>query len=1242
MNLYENLTGKYSVSKTLCFDLIPQGKTLENIISNGILDEDEHRAESVGKVKKLIDDFHKSFIDSVLDNVKLQKLNDYYDYFVMTNRDEKDRQRFLHITDNLRKEIADSFKSHPLFKKMFGKELFTEILPKHCNSEEEFSLLEEFKGFTTYFTGFNNTRKNIYSDEAIVSSVAYRLIHNNLPLFIQNIFLFDKLEQKIEGIRDLLNRDFGSHISGSIDDYFTLDGYNKVLSQKAISAYNLLIGGYSTETGDKIKGINEYINLHNQKSERADRLSFFKPLKKQILSDVQSFSFILDKFETDEDVERAINKYWMSVRPVLGGNNTSEHGSISSMLQLLLNIRTYELEEIYVRSDFIKTLSQRLFGKWNLLSLAMDAWYDQNYSGKKKAGTKAYEQEKESFFKNKDRYSISFINECCAYLDETKEAHVERFFERYCDEDYRNFSVILPELEKEMRYYFDSADSQEKSKKSIKNRKGAVNAVKKFLDEIMEYYHFLSPLSVKADSLKAGNEFYDSFVPFYDVVSGIVPLYNKVRNYMTKKPYSNEKIKLNFSNALLLSGWSVSKESSNSAVMLRKDGLYYLGIMDKSAKKIFEGSYPSDGEVYEKMEYRLLPGPNKMLPKIFLASKNAVDIFQPSEQVLSIYKNGTFKKGDNFSLDDCHILIDYFKSCIQKYEEWNKFDFKFSDTKTYEDISGFYREVEHQGYKMTFRDVSQAYVDQMVEEGKLYLFQIYNKDFSPYSKGTPNLHTLYFKALFTPENLSNVVYKLNGDAEIFYRKKSIDSDNVITHPANEPVINKNPLNTNKESLFKYTLYKDRRYTVDKFQFHVPITMNFKATGTERINLDVNMALKSSDDTYVIGINRGERHLLYVTVIDSSGRIIEDYSLNEIVNEYKGVVHRTDYHSLLENKANDRDASRKNWDTIENIKDLKEGYISQVVHKITQLMSKYQAVVVIEDLNFGFLRGRQHIEKNVYQKFVEKLINKLNYYVDKNIDADKNGGLYHAYQLANGFESIKKLGKQSGVLFFAPSYYISNIDPTTGFVNLLYVKYENVKAAKDFFTKFDDIYFDAEHDYFCFDIDYSRFTDKAAGTKENWTLCSYGERVRTFRNPAKNMMWDAEVVYPTELLKELFYRYNVEFEGQPEVSLKDSILAQSDKGFFKELMHALEITLQMRNYGEEIDYIISPVLNKNGNFFDSRSGIMGLPSNIESNGAYNIARKGLWMINQIKNAEYDKLGKEKLAMSVQDWLCFAQK
>jgi len=116
-------------------------------------------------------------------------------------------------------------------------------------------------------------------------------------------------------------------------------------------------------------------------------------------------------------------------------------------------------------------------------------------------------------------------------------------------------------------------------------------------------------------------------------------------------------------------------------------------------------------------------------------------------------------------------------------------------------LSGFYHEVEHQGYKISFQSAADSFIDDLVNEGKLYLFQIYNKDFSPFSKGKPNLHTLYWKMLFAEENLKDVVYKLNGEAEIFYRKLSIAAKNRTVHKAKEILQNKNPDNPKATSKF---------------------------------------------------------------------------------------------------------------------------------------------------------------------------------------------------------------------------------------------------------------------------------------------------------------------------------------------------------------------------------------------------------------------------------------------------------
>lgn len=206
----------------------------------------------------------------------------------------------------------------------------------------------------------------------------------------------------------------------------------------------------------------------------------------------------------------------------------------------------------------------------------------------------------------------------------------------------------------------------------------------------------------------------------------------------------------------------------------------------------------------------------------------------------------------------------------------------------------------------------------------------------------------------------------------------------------------------------YDIVKDYRYSVDKFFIHLPMTINFKAAGFSPIN---NIALKNialKDDMHIIGIDRGERNLIYVSVIDTKGNIVEQRNFN--------IVNGIDYKEKLKQKELDRDNARKNWKEIGKIKDLKEGYLSLVVHEIAKLVVKYNAIITMEDLNQGFKRGRFKVERQVYQKFETMLINKLNYLVDKDLAVDQEGGLLRGYQLTYIPESLKVLGDNADISF----------------------------------------------------------------------------------------------------------------------------------------------------------------------------------------------------------------------------------
>ena len=1234
----KDLTGQYSLSKTLRFELKPIGKTLEHIEQKGLLTQDEQRAEEYEQMKGIIDRYHKAFITMCLRNCKikvnntddeLDSLEEYSSLLSKSKRDADDEDKLEKIKENLRKQIVNAFKSGNTYGDLFKKELIKNHLPDFVTDEEEKQVVEHFCNFTTYFTGFHDNRKNMYSDEAKSTAIAYRLIHENFPRFFDNLRSFAKIsESEVANRFPEIESAFSLYLNVEhIADMFHVDYFPVVLTQEQIDVYNNIIGGKTEEDGTKIQGINEYINLYNQHHPDV-KLPFLKPLYKMILSDKVALSWLPEEFENDEEMLTAINDFYKSVQPVIFGDDEN------CIRHLLTNIAEYNTDHIYISNDLGLTgISQQLFDQYCIFEDAIKDELRRNVkqTPKEKRNPELLEERIKNLFKKEKSFSISYLD---SLIKDKGEDTIESYYAKLgaFDRDGKQTVNLLTQIE---MAYIAAKEVLDGKYDNINQSEEATKYIKDLLDAFKSLQHYIKPLLGSGEEAEKDNVFSSQLLNVWEALDVVTPLYNKVRNWLTRKPYSTKKIKLNFENAQLLGGWDMNKEADYASVLLRKNNQYYLAIMDKKHNHAFDiETLPSDGACFEKIDYKLLPGANKMLPKVFF-SKSRINEFAPSTDIQIAYRQETHKKGKNFNLADCHRLIDFFKQSIAKHEDWSKFPFHFSDTSTYEDISGFYREVEQQGYTIGFRKISESYIYRLVDEGKLYLFQIWNKDFSDYSKGTPNMHTLYWKALFDKANLADVVYKLNGQAEVFYRKRSLQKENTTVHKALQPIKNKNTQNEKSTSTFDYDIVKDRRYTVDKFHFHVPITINFKSSGRPNINEHVLDIIRHHGIEHVIGIDRGERHLLYLSLIDLKGRIIKQMTLNEI-KQQTGGNYGTNYKELLAAREGDRAEARRNWKKIENIKDLKAGYLSQVVHVIAQMMVEYNAIVVLEDLNMGFMRGRQKIERSVYEQFEHMLIDKLNFYVDKKKEACAPGGLLHGLQLANKFESFNKLGKQSGCLFYVPAWNTSKIDPVTGFVNMLDARYESVESSRRFFSRFDVIRYNEEKNWFEFTFDYNNFHAKLDGTKTQWTLCTYGSRIKTFRNPAKLNQWDNEEVVLTDEFKKVFANAGINIHG----NLKEAICSLAKREHLEPLMHLMKLLLQLRNSktNSEVDYMLSPVA-ENGVFYDSRSCNGNLPIDADANGAYNIARKGLWVLRQIQDSKPgDKLN---LALSNKEWLRFVQ-
>ena len=1100
------------------------------------------------------------------------------------------------------------------------------------------------------------------------------------------------------------------------------------MTQKKIDNYNYIVGV-----------VNKAVNLYKQQHKTV-RIPLLKTLHKMILSDRVTPSWLPERFESDEEMLTAIKAAYESLKEVLVGDDDD------SLRNLLLNIDNFDLEHIYIAKDSgLTSISQQIFGYYDTYTLAIkDQLQRENPATKKqRENPNFYDERIDKLYKKEGSFSIAYLNR----LVDTKE-HITineyyRLFGSYCREEGKRKDDFFKRIDGAycaISHLFLGKHGE------IAQSDSDIELIQKLLDAYKGLQRFIKPLLGHGDEADKDNEFDAKLRKVWDELDIITPLYDKVRNWLSRKIYNPEKIKLCFeNNGKLLSGWSDNQTESDNgtqyggyifrkkneigeydfylgisadAKLFRRDatigyedGMYerfnYYHLKPKTLLgKSYIGKYKEDSNAVLsafnaaitklQLEKKLVPKDNEKVPtylkrfkqyyadfyQILMNADIVVDAYkrendQDSEEVLSVFKDAVTKLHLEKKLvpkDNEKVPI-YLKRLKQKYA--NFYQILMNDVNVVDayksmkqhilatlaslirvpaaielaaqtdlDIDELIDEIMNlPSESFGYFPVATAAIEEANKREKkpLFLFKMSNKDLSyaaksseglRKSRGTENLHTMYLKALL---GMTQNVFSI-GSGMVFFRHKTKGlAETTARHKANEFIANKNKLNDKKKSIFAYGIVKNKRFTVDKYLFKLSVKLNYSQPNNNKIdvNSEVREIISNGGIKHIIGIDRGERNLLYLSLIDLKGNIVMQKSLNILKDDHN--AKGTDYKGLLTEREGERQDARRNWKKIANIKDLKRGYLSQVVHIISKMLVEYNAIVVLEDLNPGFIRGRQKIERNVYEQFERMLIDKLNFYVDKHKDANETGGLLHALQLTSEFENFKKSEHQNGCLFYIPAWNTSKIDPATGFANLFDTRYTNAVEAQKFFSKFDEIRYNEEKDRFEFEFDYDKFTQKAHGTRTKWTLCTYGMRLRSFKNPAKQYNWDSEVVVLTDEFKRILGKVGIDIHE----NLKDAICNLEDKKDLEPLMQFMKLLLQLRNSRKnpEEDYILSPVADENGIFYDSRSCGDTLPKNADANGAYNIARKGLMLIEQIKNTE--DLDTIKFDISNKAWLNFAQ-
>nr|WP_216655800.1 type V CRISPR-associated protein Cas12a/Cpf1 [Xylanibacter muris] len=522
------------MSKTLRFELRPIGKTLEHIERKGLIAQDERRADEYEKVKDIIDRYHKWFVRMCLDKLKLKlksdggndSLEDYVGLASKTSRDADEDELLGKVKANLRKQIVNAFNKEEDYKELFKKELITKHLVHIAESEEEKRMIDNFGKFTTYFTGFHENRKNMYSAEEKSTAIAYRLINENLPIFYDNMQSFMKIAESgvASGFVDI-ETSYQEYLNVEhISEMFGLGYFTDVLTQEQIEVYNSIIGG-RVENDVKLQGINEYVNLYNQQqTDKKKRLPLLKPLYKMILSDRVAISWLPEKFSSDEEVIKAINETVDALHTVLEGNGSLKH--------LLQHIGDYDLSKIYISNGSELTeISQRMFGQYDVFAkgIKKDICNSATPTKKEKADPELYDERINKLFKLGKSFSIDYLDSVGeAFGDSAGEPvkRVEEYFAQLGAYDRNDGQRINLFTQIEMARV-TAADVLAGKHTDLNQSENDIKLIRDLLDAFKALQHFIKPLLGNGDEADKDNEFYAKLCEAWGELDMVTPLYKR-------------------------------------------------------------------------------------------------------------------------------------------------------------------------------------------------------------------------------------------------------------------------------------------------------------------------------------------------------------------------------------------------------------------------------------------------------------------------------------------------------------------------------------------------------------------------------------------------------------------------------------------------------------------------------------------------------------------------------------------
>lgn len=1294
---FSDFTNLYELSKTLRFELKPTDEKTKEVISWNTFEFDKKRQEKRPNLLKLIDNLLWVYINEIFDYNNLEDIsfNEYFTEYENLKLKKKNKEKFL--KEDYEKENALSKKIthlywNSIFIKKLDKNIFFESLLKeevldyiktyyiwdkeeqdfNENDKEILEILSLFKGKFSSLQDFIKSRKEtIFSENLKQWSLIYRIIRENLKRFIDNIEEFQKILWMFENwdLDFITNEEFKFLENDKEVNWvniFELNNYKHFFLQEWINQYNKKVWTIRSKLNHIIQDIKNENKKRKkewgiQKQLYIPKRSSLKILDKQILWEK-------DKVNKEFEIKN-IEEFYEKLNILFNFNNGENQiinieNHISYFLDTLqIEQEEFDVSKIYLSKRAIETLSWKFFNDfWFLIKIL--PWKEEK-NKKKLNEFYTFEQLKKSFetFSN-NKENIEFDS---SIIFKEKYFKEENIIKKDTKEYFINFIKVLKyEFKSIFEMYQNEKVSFEKLLLQFKDnshlwdlqKEENINKIQDYSKSCLDIYRMTSyffPMKKTKDGMQnvktrdeEDENFYDDLHHYFDK-NIIINYFNLFRNFASRKPYSSSKVNVTFESSQFLDGWQESKwVLQYKWTILREKNKYFLWILKKwtgsfniSRHKDEFDENLKEWEFYEYMDYKQVKWWNNIVNNYWNTFGNKY-----TDDILNIWEEK---------------VIENFKEILKKYV-WNFPELEELIRKNYEKVEDLKNDFEKLTlYKIQFLKVKKSYVNSL---DSLYLFQIYSKDFSDYKKDNSQLdqQTNYFLWLFDNENLENLtknnwksIFKLNGLAKVFFREKT---EKLPNREKNWKTMQfKDKREENKEKDVK----QNRRFAENKLMFHFPISINLwknKFEWVKDFNEKINNELiKTWKIRKIIWLDRWEKHLVYLSLIDENWKIEFSKTLNFAWKDKDW--NAVDYKKKLNDIEKERLEQRKTWKEISTIKNLKQWYISQIIKEIVDLAIKENAIIVMEDLNLTFKNNRKWVEKQVYEKFEKALLKKLNYYVDKNW---KYSNYRTGLQLTPKIDDLKEdeidKSKQLWIVLYVNPWYTSQTCPNCNFIRNIYLKYEWLVKSEKRIQDFEINFINGE---FIFQKKETQIEEKKKIGNKTEVIVKQEKEIKFFswverlKKDRKNTerKWETKVYHPTEELFKLLNEYNIDISW----NIVEQIIQKNSKELYESLFWIINTILSIRNSETERetleqiklhwenyipkDFIHCPVCKfhseKKENIWESwKERNIEKLENADANGAYNIARKWIIVLEKIKE------NKEDLFVKAEDWKDFIQK